>query len=271
MRILVVGTLPPPRSPRSASLLAYVDKLVGAGDEVEVVPVGVGPTGPRSGGLSGRAGLDVLLAVLRRARGTDRLVIQVEPALAGSLDAGRLRRAASLAALAGAVGRWDDVEIRLESFDDLPGGVGGRAAAALWGRATRVVVPTAEQREALHAQAGVATERIEVEGSSAPATEDAPPWPSGEAVSRDAVLAVVRRRAAADRVESGWHPSPAVGRLLAESGASPGARSPYGPLEPLVRYVYERPALREPVRRLLRPAGRRPALTSPSGGTPSGD
>jgi hypothetical protein len=271
MRVLVIGTLPPPRLPRSASLLAYVDRLESAGDEVLVVPVGVGPTGRRTGGISGRAGLDVLLAALLRRRGSDRLVLQVEPALAGSLDAGRLRRAASLSALAGALAGWRDVEVRLESFDDLPGGVGGRAAAALWARATRVVVPTSEQREALHSLAGVALDRVEVEPRPAGEVAGQPAWPTGDAVSRDSVLAVVRRRAAADRVESGWHRSPAVARLLAESGASP-ASSPYGPFEPVVRYVYERPALRDPVRRFLRFTGRRPAVppsgtgTSPSSG-----
>lgn len=253
MRYLVVGTLPPPRLPRTASLLAEVDRLELEGHEVEVLPVGVGDLAARRGGLGARTGADVLAAVRRRAGAADAVVVQLEPELAGGLEAGRGRRAAAMLALASSLGSWGEVELRLESFDDLPGGVGGRAAASLWRRATRVVVPTDEQRGALHAQAGVPLERIVVARREVP--DVSAPWPAGAAATREAVLDVVRRRAAADRVLAGWHSSPAVARMLAESVGPPA--SPFGPLEPLARYVYERPALREPVRRVLRVVRRR--------------
>ena len=281
MRYLVVGTLPPPRLARSVSLLALVDRLEREGHSVEVLPVGVGNPGIRTGGLRARSGADVLLEILRRARDADALVIQLDPGLAGSNEAGRARRAISLAALAGALtlARWRDVEIHIESFGDLPGGVGGRVAALVWRRASRLVVPTPEQREALHDQGRVPLDRIEV---SPAATAGAPPatagdrpaagdgathptgWPQGADMSRESVLVEVRRRAAAERVLAGHHPSDAVSRLLAEADES-APRSPYGRLEPVVRYVYERPALREPVRRVLRVVRPGGEVKSPAG------
>jgi hypothetical protein len=251
MRYLVVGTLPPPRLARTASLLAYLDELEGAGHEVDLVRVGVGSTSARSGGLSAISGADVLDSIARGARSHDRLVVQLEPGLVGSLEAGRGRRAASLLALGLVLALWKEVELRLESFDDLPGGVGGRAARSMWSRASRVVVPTEAQRLELHAQAGVPFERIEVFLEAGPADGPRPEWPAGELVSRDAVMSVVRRRAATDELLAGWYPSAAVSRMLAEAGAGP-APSPFGPFEPVVRYVYERPALREPARRVQR-------------------
>jgi hypothetical protein len=243
VRYLVVGTLPPPRLPRTGSLLAEVDRLEGLGHSVSVAPV-VG-----AGGLGGIPELNVWRILRRRRHGrrvADRLVLQIEPDLAGTLDGGRRRRALSLVLLATGLAGWDDVELRLESFDDMPGGVGGRAAQLVWRLATRVVVPTASQRSALHEQAGVPLASISV--SERAVGDSAAPWPAGAGVTREAVMDVVRRRAAADRVLAGWHPTPAVTRMLAEAGGPPP--SPFGPLEPLVRYVYERPALREPVRRV---------------------
>lgn len=263
MRYLVVGTLPPPRLPRSVSLLALVDRLEADGHAVEVRPVGVGDPGGRTAGVRAKAGADVLVQVLLRGRDADALVIQVEPALFGSIEAGRARRAASIATLVAALlfGRWRDVEIRIESFGDVPGGVGGRIAGPLWRRATRVVVPTPEQREMLHRHGGVPLDRIEVgpPAGRTPATG----WPRGEQMNRESVLVAIRRRAAAELVLAGRRPSEAVSRLLAEADDSP-PRSPYGRLEPMIRFVYERPALREPVRRVLRAV--RPAGESPPDG-----
>lgn len=254
MRYLVVGTLPPPVMGRSAALLAAVNRLEAEGHEVAVLPVGVGDPASRLGGLAAKAGVDVLGALLRRRSRSTALILQVEPGLVGR-EPGRLRRAAGLTTLALALTGWQSVEIRIDSFTDLPSGLGGRAAATVWSRADRIVVSSEEQAEMLKAAGGGGLADVEIEVEAAETADATLAWPpDSDNPDLQLVQAVLRRRAGAERALSGRRGPDAASAMLAAS-ESP-ARGPYGPIEPVVRFVYERPALRAParvVRRALRP------------------
>lgn len=250
MRYLVVGTLPPPVLGRSAALLAAVSRLEDEGHDVVVRPVGVGDPASRLTGLFAAAGVDTALSLVRAGdRGATVLVIQVEPALVGARP-GRLRRAGGLVLLSFALRGWERVVIRVDSFADLPSGLGGRAAASLWRRADSVIVSSQALADAIVATGAVPG--VVVVEEVAAASSEVEDWPAdNDDPDVPAVLAIVRRRAAAEQARSGRLPPDAAAAMLAAGSEGPPP-SPYGPLEPLIRYVYERPALREPVRRVRR-------------------
>lgn len=253
MKYLVVGTLPPPALGRSAALLAEVTRLEAEGHEVTVRPIGVGDPASRLSGLLARLGLDTLVMLATaHDRAETGLVLQIEPALVGA-GAGRARRAVLLCLLAAALSGWENIEVRVDSFADLPNGLGGRAAALVWKRADRVVVSSLELAEAV-AVAGVAEVSSPAAASSA-LLEDWPP--DSDDPDLQQVLAVVRQRAARERERSGRHPDDAAAQLSADASGTAAARSPYGPLEPLIRFAYERPALRDPIRKVRHAIRRR--------------
>jgi hypothetical protein len=204
----------------------------------------------------------LVVSLVRRASGADALVLQIEPG-PGMLaaEAGRLRRTLQLGALSLALRAWSDVELRMDSSDDLPGGIGGRAAGWLWRRASRVVVRSEEQADRLRETGSMAAGLVEVEKPAAAPDLD---HFTGIAPSREEVQALVGRRAVAERLRVERRPPDAAAELL-RAGSSPRSPSPFGPLEPAVRYVYERPALRAKARRVLVVLGRRPAANEPVG------
>jgi hypothetical protein len=245
VRVLVVGALPPPRSTRSAGLLEAVRALELGGHEVLRLP--------ESAARPSLARL--VVSLVRRSRRAEALVLQIEPGPGLPLGAGRLRRTVQLGALSLALRAWPDVELRIDSSGDLPGGTGGRAAGWLWRRASRVVVRSDEQADQLRRTAGLPAGRVEVEKAApAPDLEHF----TGIAPSREAVQALVGRRAAAQRMLVERRPPDAAAGLL-RAGSMSLPPSPFGPLEPVVRYAYEHPALRAGGHRVLVLLGRRRA------------
>lgn len=174
MKVLVIGSLAPPDTDQSESLLAEVVDQRAAGHEVEILSPTPYSVAHRYLELSGpAASLEIVLAV-RRA---DRVIFQFAPEFPLSLDATRGQRAVALGALAAALGRTrGEIVLRLHSIHDLPQGLGGRAAQRLWSLATRIVVDDEITREALAQQLGAdGARKVEL---SAPARARA-----GEAVS----------------------------------------------------------------------------------------
>jgi hypothetical protein len=124
----------------------------------------------------------------------------------------------------------------------LAGRLDARYVGLALGRAARVVADTAGDADSLR-RAGLAAARVEVrpapESDVAAPPPGRAPWPVGETVSREALEAEVRRRAAADRggVPADGDPGPARGPLNhIDPYGDPPTWSP-NPLARLVKLV----------------------------------
>ncbi len=162
MRILMVTPYPPVRDGLANYAVQEVQELRSAGHDVEVLSPGPSAAhhhldlrGPRGA-----------MALGRRLRGYDRVIVQYHPAIFYPQEpaSSRDRTAVSLA-LAGAFWFGGNVELRVHEFP-LEGPQGGRtesaAARSMWSSARRVSVHTEPEREQLASAFGIAPERIEV-------------------------------------------------------------------------------------------------------------
>lgn len=215
MRVLVVGSLPPPVTDRSRGLLAEVIRRRAEGAAVEVLS----PTdysvahsylempGPASA-------VEIALA----ARGADMVIVQLQPGFPFDEGAGRAGRAVGLGALTTALRSVrGEVTVRLHSIHDLPHGVGGRAAEALWAVASHIEVGDEETLSRLVALVGDAVkDKISLAVAPLPIGHLRDPGAelSGDA-NLDMVTATVRARAAAERRSVLADPVDAAGRVHA--------------------------------------------------------
>ncbi len=263
MKILVVGSLPPPECARAEALRAEVVWLLSEGHTVEVVapdPVATAHRYMTTGGIAGCLRLATMVS------GFDSVVVQLRPGLPVRERAGRLERALSLVALSFAVRRGRQVAIRLERPDDLPGGPGGRAALLLWRSAERIVVGGDDQRAAFVAAVGGPAEHMIIgsarEHGGHGGDADDGGWGEGTEVSAASVLELVRKRAARERRElaapgsahlPGWDMLAAPGIVVAEQDSSMW-KSPQQPRRPgdfarsVLAVADRRPMLRPAVR-----------------------
>jgi len=197
VRILVLGSLPPPERARSLALRTEVAQLLAEGHTVEVVSPYPVATAHRYLGATGLPGCLQLWTIVA---GFDSVVVQLQPGLPVRAKAGHLERALSLMAFSLALARGRHVVIRLESPDDLPGGARGSAANRFWQRAERIVVNNEDQRAAFVAEIGKRAERLNVVVSRCEKVDDEEGgWGDGSDASIEDVLALVRRRAARER------------------------------------------------------------------------
>ncbi|MHB1986740.1 MAG: hypothetical protein ACYCSF_01960 [Acidimicrobiales bacterium] len=200
MKLLVVGSLPPPATARSRALLAEVVRQRSEGATVQVLsPTDysvahryLNSTGPIS-----------VVEIGLAARHADSVVVQLQPGLLFDESASRTGRAIGLAALATVLrGVRGDITVRLHSMHDLAHGAGGRAAEALWAVADRIEVGDEPTRAALRAVVGE-TARDKIMLALAPPELTALRGDSS-ALGGDATLgsvtAVVRARAAGERL-----------------------------------------------------------------------
>jgi len=197
VRVLVVGTLPPPGGAAARELADLAATRQAAGDEVELLSPDPASSAHRTRRLDGLF-LAVELAWLSRR--FDALVLRIEEDLPCGRDTGRVARAVVLGALGAAVSRYAEVTLRLDSPVPIPGGVGGRAARALWAAADAIVVRAAADRDELVPAPGVHPDRIVIEEHPPSLSAGVPQWPeSTDPELQTAVLEVVRTRAARDR------------------------------------------------------------------------
>ncbi|MFP5377802.1 MAG: hypothetical protein ACLGIO_13620 [Acidimicrobiia bacterium] len=167
MRVLVVGSYPPMPGPSARRALAVVGRLCAAGHDVEVLS-------PRPSAAHHHrplAGLGAAVALARRARSYDHLVLRLEP----GLPLRRRLAAVDGAALVAALVPWRRVTLEVDDLAGLPLAPGGRVARALWGRAAAVVVADDGDRRRLRAEAGPAAGRVEVAPPPPPPVAPAPP------------------------------------------------------------------------------------------------
>lgn len=242
MRVLVVGSLPPPANERARSLLAEVVRLRREGAEVTVLSPSENTVAHRHIEVGGPAGaIEVALA----ARASDRVVVQIEPGFLFGKDATRSGRTLGLGALTAALkSAKKPVVLRLHSTDDLAGGPGGRAAESLWALAEQIEVGDSETKEKL--QALLSPEAGSKLALSLPPLEVGRPRPSELDLAGGAgpgeLSALVRQRSAGDRLQLGsaarhreaslplieWVPVPGAG--VPDWGAPPGGAVPPSPL-----------------------------------------
>ncbi len=201
MKVLVVGSVPPPRTAHRQSLLDAVLRLRAAGAEVRVMSLD--PLAAAHGFLIG-PGLPAAAEVGLLARGFGAVVVQIEPGLPVRRGAGRLERSVALLTLAAMLRRHGDVTLRLHQFDDLPGGPGGRAAIELWKTARRMEVGNSVVAEQLVGLVPELSGRLSIiPGAAEPAAVDSgrhdggeDRWGAGADATAAQVQDVVRRRAA---------------------------------------------------------------------------
>lgn len=198
MRILIVGTVPPPADGFSRNLAEVAAGALANGDEVDVLSPDVRSAAHLHASLGG---LRLAVHLVARARRYDALVLRIEPGLPLGPNAGRLERAACLGALGLALGLWRDVTLRLDSPMPLPGGVGGRATSRMWRSATRIVVDSAEDQVELSRVPGIGAVQVAtVAPVMSPRLPAAESWAAlGEEPSREAVLGLVRAAALKQR------------------------------------------------------------------------
>jgi hypothetical protein len=138
VKVLVIGSIPPPFTPRALALLDRVLAERAVGHEVQILSPTPFSVAHRYLELSGvGSSVEIGLAV-RRA---ERVIVQLAPGFPLGAGDGRARRAAGLGALAAALRQArGEVVIRLRSADDVAHGLGGRPALALWQVATHIEV-----------------------------------------------------------------------------------------------------------------------------------
>lgn len=238
MRVLVVGSLPPPGGDRAEALREEVVRLLAEGHTVEVValdPVATAHRYMATGGIPGCMQLATMIP------GFDSVVVQLQPGLPVRERAGQLERGLSLVALSLALRRARHVVIRLECPDDLPGGPGGRAALRLWHSAERIVVAGDDQRAAFVAALGRSAESLAIDPAVEHAADtvdaDDGGWDEGADVAAENVLELVRKRAARERRElaasgsarfAGWDRLAVSGIALTELDSN-GSEAPEAP------------------------------------------
>ena len=200
MRLLVIGTLPPPSGRAAGRLAAVTAERRGAGDDVTMLS----PDRRSAAHLHARLdGLRLAFHLARLARRFDAVVIDCAPGLPLSTTADRLTRGVTLAAIGESLRGYGEVTLRLPSPIPFPGGVGGRATAGLWARATHVVVENDEDRDRVLAAPGVVAERVVIVAPDEPVRGEREPRWSDVAPDatdlRPRIQALVRERAARDR------------------------------------------------------------------------
>jgi hypothetical protein len=222
MKVLVVGTVPPPGGEAAERLAAVATALIASGDTVELLSPDARSAAHRSARLGGPL-LAVELAL--RARRFDALVLNLEPGLPLTATADRATRGITLAALGLALRAYGQVTIRLPSPIPLPGGVGGRATQALWAAASRVVVENEDDRDRILLAPGIVAANVVVEAPPEPARGTTERGYGGLAIDdgalRATVQSLVRARAASDRRVN--RARAALGR----TGAFDGAADPF--------------------------------------------
>ena len=172
MRVLLVGTAPPPGGSGAYALAARARELADAGDEVIVLSGDLRSAADRHARLEGAA---LALYLVYFAHRFDRLELRVEPALAASAP-GRAPRSATLFLLAAALGHWRQVTYRVDH--PVPPDLLTRRARRFWRQAGEIVVADADDVARL---AGAGLGRAEAR-TVTPPVPDEDATPLGQAV-----------------------------------------------------------------------------------------
>ena len=161
MRILMVTPYLPLRDGIAAYAVQSVARLRAEGHEVEVLSPGPSAAHHHLHVASRRGPL----ALARRVRGYDKVIVQFYPGLFHSSSFSQERWASASLGVAAAFAWARDVEVRVHESDATRARESRLIATVerlMWRAATRVVVHTEVEREAFHRDYGLARERIEL-------------------------------------------------------------------------------------------------------------
>ena len=160
MRILIVGTVPPPGGDAAATLAEIATKFLAEGHDVELLSPDDRSAAHRSARLEGP------LFALRLAwlsRRFEAVVLHFEEGLPLGPRAGRLWRAVTLTALAAALRMFRETTVRFDAASPIPGGIGSRAMGEIWSSVSHVVVGNEKNRDQLVSLWSLPEERVTVE------------------------------------------------------------------------------------------------------------
>ncbi len=197
MRVLVVGTYPPPAHGEANRTVATVHRLGAQGDDVDVLSRR-GSAAQFRGPIAGPVGAAL---VWWRGRQYDAVVVQVESGAPLRISDGRrarFERVVDCLAWGLALRAVRSATMVVADTDVVPRSVGGRSGRFLWAAADHLLVGNERGRRRLIDEGGAAAERVELPAVAA--TPSRPADDGWDDVSdAAAVMERVRRRAAEDR------------------------------------------------------------------------
>jgi hypothetical protein len=197
VRVLVVGSYPPPAHGESHRTVATVHRLGAQGDDVEVLSRR-GSAAQLRGSISGPVGA---LLTWWYGRKFDAVVVQVESGAPLRVSHGRRARIDRLVDCLSwglALRMVGDVTLVVPDTDVVPRSVGGRSGRFLWTAADHLLVASERGRRRLVDEGGAIEEHVELpEIAPRPARKADPGW--GDVTDAADVMERVQQRAAEDR------------------------------------------------------------------------
>src|SRR5258708_8178857 len=161
VRVLVVGSYPPPAHGESHRTVATVHRLGAQGDDVHVLSRR-GSAAQLRGEIAGPLGA---LQTWWRGRGYDAIVVQVESGSPLRVSHGwraRIDRAVDCLAWGFALRLLRDVTLVVPDTDVVPRSIGGRTGRFLWTAADKLLVASEHGRRRLVDEGGAAGARGEL-------------------------------------------------------------------------------------------------------------
>ena len=195
MRVLIVGTVPPPGGDSALALAELASALFAEGHDVELLSPDNRSAAHRSARLQGPV---FALRLAWLSRRFEAIVLHFEAGLPVGDRAGRLWRVATLTLVAASLRMFRESTVRFDGAAPIPGGIGSRGMGEIWSVATHVVLGNDEDRDEVVSTWGLPEGRVTV----VPARVASPvAVPRGWAVKdaadpRTEVLELVRARAA---------------------------------------------------------------------------
>ena len=197
MRVLVVGSYPPPAHGESNRTVATVHRLGAQGDDVDVLSRR-GSASQLRGPIAGPAGA---LLTWWRGRSYDAVVVQIESGAPLRVSNGRRARVDRLVDCLSwglALRAVGDVTMVVPDTDVIPRSVGGRSGRFLWTAADHLLVTSDRGRRRLVDEGGAIEERVELPAVARRPIRNADDGWSDVSDAAD-VMERVQRRAAEDR------------------------------------------------------------------------
>jgi len=197
VRVLVVGSYPPPAHGESHRTVATVHRLGARGDDVDVLSRR-GSAAPLRGSIAGPAGA---FTVWWRGRGYDAVVVHVESGAPLRVSHGRRARFDRLIDCLSwglALRLVRDATLVVPDTDVVPRSVGGRSGQFLWTGADHLLVSSERGRRRLVDEGGASEASVELpELVTPPARADDGGW--HDVADAADVMDRVQRRADEDR------------------------------------------------------------------------